>query len=48
LFVYRANLGALLIIQNRQADGARDMILGVFGGRAHVDDVIESMRGDIG
>jgi len=40
-----ADLGALGIGQNRQRDRSGDVILGVFTGRAHVDDVVERQRG---
>jgi hypothetical protein len=41
LNIDRANLGALGIGQNRQRHCAGDVILGIFGRGAHVDDVIK-------
>ena len=48
LFVNRAHLGPFGIIQNRQVDRAGDVILGVFGGGAHIDDVVKTQREYLG
>ena len=38
LLIHGANLGALIIIEDWQIDRARQMIIGKFSWRAHVDD----------
>jgi hypothetical protein len=43
----RADAGPLGIRQDRQADCAGDVILGIFRGRAHVDDLIKGQDGEL-
>ena len=44
LLVQRAHPRPLLIVEHRTVDGAGDMILGVLGGRAYIDDRIEAVE----
>ena len=47
LRVQRAHLFAFRIAEHRQVDGARNMVLGEFGGRPHVNDRVVSATADL-
>ena len=41
LLVDRADAHALLVVEHRAGDRAGHVVLGEFGGRAHVDDLVK-------
>jgi hypothetical protein len=45
LDIDRPDLGALFVAQHRQVDRARNMVLGIFAGAAHVDHRVERLQG---
>ena len=47
LLVDRADPRPLLVVQDRQVDGARHVVLLEFGRRAHVDDAVEAVVEDL-
>ena len=47
LLVDRPHEGPLGVIEDRQVEGARNMIVGKLAGRAHIQNVVESRRKEV-